>query len=108
LAHANRLGDLLAKLSGDFAKIAIHGHTDAVGSDESNLLLSKSRSATLEKIFVARGVAAEKLSSHGFGESQPVAANDTVAGRAQNRRVELLFSGIKSGSTIAEQIERLR
>jgi outer membrane protein OmpA-like peptidoglycan-associated protein len=108
MSQAERLGDLLVKLSADFAKIAIHGHTDAAGSDELNLSLSKARSATIEKIFVGRGVAAAKLSSEGFGESQPVATNDTAAGRAQNRRVELLFSGIASGSTIAEQIEQLR
>lgn len=71
-------------------KLLIEGHTDAVGSDASNLDLSKRRAAAAVKGLGERGVAAERLRSDGFGEERPVADNASPTGRAQNRRVELV------------------
>jgi outer membrane protein OmpA-like peptidoglycan-associated protein len=68
--------------------IAVHGHTDAVGSDAANLQLSKARAKSCMDYLVDHGIARRRLESEGFGESKPIDTNDTAAGRAKNRRVE--------------------
>ncbi len=68
---------------------SIEGHTDALGSDEYNQALSIRRAEAVFRFLVNRGVAPERLEVSGFGESRPVADNDTESGRAQNRRVEI-------------------
>ena len=68
----------------------IDGHTDGIGSDAANLDLSRRRAAAVKTALVKRyGIAADRLSTGGFGESQPKADNATPEGRALNRRVEL-------------------
>jgi len=69
--------------------MTIHGHTDDVGSDVSNLQLSKERAASVKIYFVSKGINPDRLSTEGYGESVPVASNKTTAGRAKNRRVEM-------------------
>ncbi|MFD2099584.1 OmpA family protein [Flagellimonas iocasae] len=72
-------------------KLKIVGHTDADGSDENNLKLSKSRAESVKNALVSvYGVSADRLSSEGKGESEPVADNGTPDGKAQNRRVEFI------------------
>ncbi len=71
-------------------KLTIEGHTDAVGSDEHNLTLSQQRADSVKASLVSGGVDESRLKTSGFGESKPVADNDTELGRAQNRRVELV------------------
>jgi outer membrane protein OmpA-like peptidoglycan-associated protein len=73
--------------------ISVEGHTDSQGSDTYNQSLSERRAAAVLQQLVAGGVAASRISSKGFGESQPVASNDTPAGRQQNRRVEVVVLG---------------
>ncbi len=67
--------------------VDIEGHTDYTGSDELNQKLSEDRANAVYKYLIDKGVSADRLSSQGFGESQPKADNKTAAGRAQNRRV---------------------
>lgn len=69
--------------------ISVEGHTDAMGSDEYNQGLSVRRAEAVFRYMVNRGVAPERMEVFGYGESRPVADNDTESGRAQNRRVEL-------------------
>jgi outer membrane protein OmpA-like peptidoglycan-associated protein len=72
-------------------KLAIEGHTDAIGSDASNLDLSQRRAVAVKEALVAsRRVVAAQLSTTGHGESRPKDTNDTLEGRARNRRVELV------------------
>jgi OOP family OmpA-OmpF porin len=72
-------------------RFRIDGHTDAIGGDASNLDLSRRRSAAVRSALVDRhGVAADQITTQGFGESRPKESNDTDAGRASNRRVELV------------------
>lgn len=72
-------------------KLNIVGHTDADGSDESNLSLSKNRAESVKKALTSvYGISADRLSSEGKGESEPVADNNTAQGKAQNRRVEFI------------------
>jgi outer membrane protein OmpA-like peptidoglycan-associated protein len=72
-------------------EIEVAGHTDNVGDDASNLKLSKDRAAAVMKYLVDHGVAAARLRSQGYGESAPVAANDTDEHRQLNRRVEFVI-----------------
>jgi OOP family OmpA-OmpF porin len=69
-------------------EIALGGHTDNVGSEESNLKLSADRAKSVLEYLVSKGIAANRISSAGFGKSKPVSENDTEEGRAVNRRVE--------------------
>jgi outer membrane protein OmpA-like peptidoglycan-associated protein len=78
----------LLKDEGDVAIIA-EGHTDSVGTDEYNQELSLRRANAVRDYLIAHGIAAARIRIDGFGESRPVASNDTADGRAQNRRVEL-------------------
>lgn len=71
------------------ARFEIIGHTDAKGSDAYNMALSQRRAEALKERLVALGVSSASLDVSGYGESKPVATNDTEAGRARNRRVEL-------------------
>lgn len=72
-------------------KILIEGHTDAQGSDQSNLELSQRRAATVQQFFISRGISPDKVTATGVGESRPVADNGTAEGRANNRRVEIII-----------------
>jgi OOP family OmpA-OmpF porin len=74
------------------AKVEIRGHTDSVGKDAYNQKLSERRAQAVVDYLVSKGIPAANLSAKGFGESRPVASNDTPEGREQNRRVTLQFT----------------
>jgi OmpA-OmpF porin, OOP family len=74
------------------ASISVEGHTDANGSDSTNLILSQDRADAVRQYLVSNfGLNAEKVSSVGYGEARPVATNETAAGRARNRRIDLVI-----------------
>ena len=77
--------------------VLIEGHTDSVGSDEFNLTLSQKRADSLKEALTGKGIAGERITTVGYGKKYPVASNDTVAGKQQNRRVEvsILNEGVK-------------
>lgn len=70
--------------------VAVNGHCDGIGTEEYNMKLSRRRSAAVAKYLEAKDIPANRLETHGFGKTQPVASNDTAEGRAENRRVELI------------------
>ncbi len=70
------------------AKLKISGHTDSLGGDKDNLDLSKSRAASCLTLLANRGIDRSRMSSEGFGETKPIATNNTKEGRLKNRRVE--------------------
>jgi len=72
------------------AKVEIQGHTDSVGSESYNQALSERRANTVKTYLVSLGIAARRIATRGFGETQPVADNATAAGRAENRRVVII------------------
>ena len=82
--------------------IHITGHTDAVGSDEANQILSEGRANAVRADLIRRGVAAERMTAEGKGEREHVADNDTEEGRQLNRRVEFVITG--TGDEDIEQI----
>lgn len=72
-------------------KVEIQGHTDNVGSDADNKTLSQKRADNVMKYLVEKGIAANHLTAKGYGASQPIADNSTVAGKAKNRRTAFLI-----------------
>jgi outer membrane protein OmpA-like peptidoglycan-associated protein len=93
----------LARVSGILVthpdlKLEIEGHTDSVGSEPYNQGLSERRAESVRSYLVSQRIAAQTITTAGFGESRPVATNATAAGRQQNRRVELVVSGEAIGT----------
>lgn len=86
----DRLAMALREKSG--RKVLIEGHTDNVGSDETNQGLSERRAQSVQAALTQRGVARDQTTAIGKGENFPVASNDDANGRQSNRRVELIFT----------------
>jgi OmpA-OmpF porin, OOP family len=86
--------DELAKIMKQYseANLRLEGHTDNVGDDDKNMDLSKRRAASVERYLENKGIATERITSEGFGETRPKATNDTPQGRTLNRRVEMIIS----------------
>ncbi len=74
-------------------RVEIQGHTDSTGTAERNLELSKERASTVKSFMLLYGIAPERLETSGHGDTAPLESNDTEAGRAKNRRVELVKRG---------------
>ena len=72
--------------------INIYGHTDSKGADAYNQTLSEKRADAVKTYLVSKGIVSSRLFAMGLGETQPIATNDTDAGRAQNRRVEFAIT----------------
>jgi outer membrane protein OmpA-like peptidoglycan-associated protein len=70
-------------------RLQISGHTDNVGDDQKNMILSKKRAEAVKNFMVSKGIAADRLFPLYFGETMPIAPNDTPEGRQKNRRVEM-------------------
>jgi outer membrane protein OmpA-like peptidoglycan-associated protein len=109
--RANLSGDArekLARVTGVLLShpgltIQVEGHTDSVGDEDYNQRLSENRADSVRTYLVTQGIPPATVGTAGFGESQPVASNDTVAGRQQNRRVELIVSGDAISTTARAQ-----
>jgi outer membrane protein OmpA-like peptidoglycan-associated protein len=100
----------LAKITGivlayPTLRLEVEGHTDSVGTDQLNMLLSENRANSVRDFLIHGGMESTSIASRGFGKSQPVATNDTSAGRQQNRRVELVVSGDVIGSSVGTAAE---
>ena len=78
--------------------VLIEGHTDSVGKDDYNLTLSRNRADSVKDKLVGGGIEAGRITTVGYGKKFPVASNDTMAGKAQNRRVEVIIlnEGVKA------------
>jgi outer membrane protein OmpA-like peptidoglycan-associated protein len=69
--------------------VDVNGHTDADGSDDYNYDLSRRRASSVAQYLVSQQLNPQRFSVQGFGESQPIASNNSASGKAQNRRVEI-------------------
>jgi len=94
-ADARPVLDAAIETLGEHGNVSVvaEGHTDNVGSDEYNEKLSLRRATSVKGYLVAGGISSARLKVEGYGESKPVASNETEDGRAQNRRVELRVAG---------------
>ena len=73
------------------SQVVIEGHTDSYGSDDANLALSRKRAEAVSAYLAQLGVPALRMSAVGYGETQPIANNDTEQGRARNRRIDIII-----------------
>jgi len=96
-AELAKIAPTLSNLPGQ--QIVVEGHTDNVplgpalrSRFPSNLELSSARAGDVARFLISKGVPANTISAQGFGDTRPVASNDTAAGRAQNRRVDIVIS----------------
>src|SRR5271155_3885089 len=97
--------EALAKFSGIVLAhpglhLSVEGYTDSVGSDSFNQTLSEQRANAVRDYLIQQGLDPTSIVATGFGKSNPVASNDTAAGRQQNRRVEIIISGEVIGTKI--------
>ena len=92
----NKLADFLKKYPN--RDVLIEGHTDSVGTDDYNLTLSRKRADSVKYKLMGNGVEESRITTVGYGEEFPLASNDTKAGKAQNRRVEVIIlnEGVKA------------
>lgn len=80
-------------------KVQIEGHTDSIGSSDSNQGLSERRANSVRRYLEGQGIAADRLTTAGLGEHSPVTDNDTAASRQQNRRVEVIIANTATAPT---------
>ena len=89
----NTLTKIAAQLrNSENVRISVEGHTDDVGAEDKNMELSEKRAQAVRDVLVNAGVSADRITSSGKGEAEPIATNKTAAGRQQNRRVELVIT----------------
>lgn len=100
----------LAKVSGILLayptlRMQLEGHTDSIGSDEYNQVLSEKRAFAVRDYLVSQGINGNNLTAVGLGKAGPVASNDNAAGRQQNRRVEMIVSGDIIGQPLSSNTQ---
>nr|WP_262898314.1 OmpA family protein [Hymenobacter siberiensis] len=95
----------MVKILNDYPdySMSIAGHTDSKGADNFNLGLSYERANTARTYLLSKGIAADRIEARGYGETHPIATNDTEAGRALNRRVD--FDPYLTGETNAAEVK---
>ncbi|MFN2427231.1 MAG: OmpA family protein [Candidatus Binatia bacterium] len=105
---AATIADVLQSPGVAWRQVAVEGHTDSIGTEQSNQALSERRADAVADALVSRGVAGQRIMIRGLGEVYPVAANvygdgrDNPAGRAQNRRVEVVILSEGAGQPQAQ------
>ena len=89
--QAKREIDKLVNLLADYpnASLIVDGHTDATGTEEYNQWLSEKRAESVRKYIADHGIEDSRITTNGYGQAKPIAANNTKEGRQQNRRVEV-------------------
>lgn len=86
----NALLDEIAEISvGCRGTLIISGHTDSTGAADANRILSLARASAVRDALILRGLSSDRIEAQGFGEARPLADNDTVEGRARNRRIDI-------------------
>jgi OOP family OmpA-OmpF porin len=71
-------------------RVHVDGHTDSVGSDAYNMALGERRARSVASALADEGISPSRMTTRSFGEQNPVASNETAAGRAENRRAEIV------------------
>jgi outer membrane protein OmpA-like peptidoglycan-associated protein len=92
----DRLKIVAEALKGTQRTILVEGHTDSTGTKDKNMVLSQARAETVRRYLVDGGIPADQIRAVGIGQDRPVADNKTAAGRAKNRRVEVILEKPKA------------
>ena len=92
----DRLKIVAEALKGTQRTILVEGHTDSTGKPETNMKLSQARAETVRKYLIDGGIPADQIRVQGVGQDRPVADNKSSAGRAKNRRVEIILEKPKA------------
>ena len=93
----SNIDDLYDRLMNDpEVSIELASHTDSIGDDNSNMLLSQRRSESVKQYLIDMGIELDRIEAQGYGEKQPKATNETPEGRAKNRRTEVRISIVKN------------
>ena len=100
-ANLDKLAVILNKYAD--TDILIEGHTDNTGSDDYNLELSRKRASSVSNYVAGLGVSPTRFTTMGYGESQPIATNETAEGRQLNRRVEIAVMANEKLKKVAEE-----
>lgn len=87
ISNLNKLAEILQKYPD--TNILIEGHTDSAGNEDHNMKLSEKRAKSVQDYLVQQKIASNRMTVKWYGESKPVASNDTEEGKRQNRRVEI-------------------
>lgn len=87
-------------------KIEVQGHTDSIASEAYNQMLSEKRADSAKAYLTSKGIDSGRISTRGFGESRPIASNDTPEGRSENRRIEIKILS-KSAKIAADGTEKI-
>lgn len=92
-ANLDRIADVVnGDCAGQVTQILVESHADVTGGEGYNQGLSERRAETVQRYFAGRGVASDRITAFGYGEFRPIASNETVEGRALNRRTEIHLS----------------
>ena len=93
----DQVADVLSQYEQTY--VDVYGHTDSTGSDAYNQTLSERRARSVADYLTSNGVNSARIATRGFGETQPIASNDTEEGRAENRRVEIKIVPVQESYT---------
>ncbi len=104
----NEIANYLNGNQEGWESLRIEGHTDNRGSDEYNQALSERRAETVRNILANAGIPAERLTSQGLGEAKPIAQGDNEKAWAANRRIEMIFKGVKDPEAFRSEINRIK
>ncbi len=102
------LGRFLASNDTIWGRVVIEGHTDARGSTEHNMNLSRERAASVRKVLVKSGVPEARTQSGGYGSARPIDSRNTPLAWARNRRVEMTFSGVRDKAALSKGLENIQ
>jgi outer membrane protein OmpA-like peptidoglycan-associated protein len=88
----NALDEILkSSVVAEGLKVGVYGHTDNIGNADANQKLSEERANSVKNYLISKGLLAKRIESKGFGQNQPIADNNTTAGKAKNRRVQIVL-----------------
>ncbi len=107
IVNLNKLADILQKYPD--TNIIIEGHTDSTGKEDYNMQLSEKRAKSVQNYIMQQGIDSNRMTAKWYGETKPVASNETEEGKSQNRRVEISIAAndkLKEEAAKAEQEQK--
>ena len=105
--YLESLGRYLAgEGNSEWESLEVQGHTDSRGAADYNLKLSQARAESVKNVLVEQGILESKITAKGFGSTKPILRGDDDFSRAKNRRVEIVFEGVKDVAKLSQGLDR--